>query len=205
MSIIIQSKHKKCRNLGGCLWGSAKCPHLRKNYAPGQHGQLKSNKGISDYGKQLQAKQRIRFHYNITEKQFKRIFQEASRLRGDTGELLVGLLERRLDAIVYRANFASTIFAAKQLVSHKHIRVNGKIVNIPGYRVKEGDIIELSAKAKEFAIVIQTVETKSRDIPAYLELDGKAKAIKFIRTPSLSEVPYPTTMEPKLVVEFYSR
>lgn len=205
MSNIIQSKHKKCRQLGGCLWGSAKCPFEKKNYAPGQHGQLKKSKGISDYGKQLQAKQRLRFHYNVSEKQFVRIFKEAARLKGDTGEHLIGLLERRLDAVVYRLNLGSTIYAARQLVSHKHIKVNGKTVNIPSYRVKEEDVIEVSDKAKEMAAVMQSVEAMDRDAPEYLEFDPKAKKARFVRIPTLEEVPYPVEMQPQLVVEYYSR
>jgi len=206
MSNIIQSKHKKCRHLGGCLWGSAKCPFNKKNYGPGQHGPTKmGRRGVSDYGKQLQAKQRLRFHYSISEKQFKRIFKDAAKIRGDTGEHLIGLLERRLDAAVYRMSFGSTMFAAKQLVSHKHIKINGKTVNIPSYRIKEGDVIELSAKAKEMAVVIEAVETKERDVPEYLDVDPKTKSGKFIRIPTLEEVPYAVTMEPQLVVEYYSR
>jgi small subunit ribosomal protein S4 len=202
---VIKSKYKICRRLGASLWGSAKDPFLTKNYAPGQHGATVVRKP-SDYGIQLRAKQRLKGHYgNISERQFRNVFKEAVRLKGDTGENLVGLLEMRLDAVSYRLNFGATIFAARQMVSHKHIKVNGRVVNIPSYLLKEGDIVEIVEKAKTIPVVIESQQKLSRSIPDYLELDAKAMQGKVIRTPKLADVPFAVVMEPHLIVEFYSR
>jgi small subunit ribosomal protein S4 len=202
---IIKAKYKISRRLGVNLWGSSKDPFITRNYPPGQHGPTGAKKA-SDYGNQLRAKQRLKGYYgNVSEKQFQKIFKEAVRLKGDTGENLIGLLERRLDAVVYRLNFGSTIFAARQLVSHKHVKVNGKVVNIASYLVKENDEIELIDRAKNIANVIQSVEKMGRSLPDYMEIDPKAKKGKFIRVPKLAEVPYAAVMEPNLVVEYYSR
>lgn len=205
MTKVLKSKSKICRRLGQNLWGRAKDPSLKKNYRPGMHGPVMQKK-VSDYGRQLNAKQALKNYYGrIREKQFKAIFDEAVRLKGDTNENLIGLLERRLDAIIYRLNFSSTIFGARQLVSHKHVKVNGEVVNIPSYVVKEGDTIELTDNAKNFANVIVALDVMERDVPEYLTLDVKKKSAKFIRTPKFLEVPYPIKMEPNLVVEYYSR
>jgi small subunit ribosomal protein S4 len=202
---ILKSKYKISRRLGANVWGRAKDPSVKKNYFPGQHG-AQSRRKVSDYGKQLNAKQLLRGYYGrITEKQFRKIFKEAVRLKGDTGENLVGLLERRLDAVVYRLNFVPTIFSARQMVSHKHIKVNGKVVNIPSYRVKAGDVVEVIDSAKKIPMVQIAVEVMERDVPEYLELDAKNISGKFNRIPKLDDVPYPTVMEPQLIVEFYSR
>jgi small subunit ribosomal protein S4 len=208
---IVRAKKKICRRLGENLWGKANNPVLTKNYRPGQHGRTAIVKD-SDYGKQLKAKQKLKGYYGrINEKQFRKIYDEARRLKGDTGENLVGLLERRLDAIVFRLNFANSIFAARQLVSHGHIRVKRKNrqeferVNIPSYRVSEGDEIEVAPKSKEMTPVLEAAQKKESDVPEYLEVDSKALRGKFIRIPKLEDIPYAVIMEPHLIVEFYSR
>ncbi len=191
--------------MGENIWGRPKSPVNRREYGPGQHGQRRKAK-LSDFGIQLRAKQKLKGHYgDLTEKQFRRIYSEAERLRGDTGEKLIGLLERRLDATVYRAKFVPTIFAARQFVNHGHIFVNGKKVNIPSYRLNEGDIIEIRDKSKQLALVMEAVALAERDVPEYLEVDHSKLTAKFVRTPLLDDVPYPVIMEPNLVVEFYAK
>jgi small subunit ribosomal protein S4 len=197
-------KHKIDRRLGENLWGRPKSPLNARAYGPGQHGQRRKGK-TSDFGLQLRAKQKLKGYYgDVTEKQFKATYAEAARMKGDTGQNLIGLLERRLDMIVYRAKFAPTIFAARQIVSHGHIRVNGVKCNIASRRVAAGDVISLGDKAKEMALIIEAQTLPERDIPDYVSPDGTDK-ITFTRVPKLDEVPYPVTMEPNLVVEFYSR
>jgi len=199
------SKHKIDRRLGMNLWGRPKSPINKRNYAPGQHGQSRRGK-MTDYGTQLFAKQRLKGYYgNIGEKRFARYYEEASRLRGDTSEHLIGLLERRLDAVVYRAKFAPTVFAARQIVNHGHVSVNGKRVNIGSYQVREGDVIEIRTKGRTIPAVVQAIESAEREVPEYLDVDAKAFKVTFMRTPKLEDVPYPVQMEPHLVVEFYSR
>ena len=206
MTKRIRAKYKIDRRMGENIWGRPKSPVNRKEYGPGQHGQGRRRGKLSDFGIQLRAKQKLKGYYgNITEKQFKRIYADADRMKGDTSENLIGLLERRLDAVVYRAKFVPTVFASRQFVSHGHIKVNGQRVNIPSYRCKEGDVIEIREKSRDLAIVIEATGSAERDIPEYLDVDhGKLKAT-FLRTPELAEVPYPVVMEPNLVVEFYSR
>lgn len=204
MSKRLESKYKIDRRLGVNLWGRAKSPVNRREYGPGQHGQRR--KKPSDFGLQLMAKQKLKGYYgNIGERQFRRIYQEAVRRKGDTGENLIGLLERRLNAVVYRMKLAPTPFAARQIINHGHILVNGKRVNIPSFMVKEGDVIEVRQKAKQFALILEAVASGERDIPEYLQVDTSALKGTFLRTPALSDVPYPVTMEPNLVVEYYSR
>ncbi len=204
MSKREQSKYKINRRLGLNLWGRPKSPVNKREYGPGQHGQRR--KKPSDYGIQLMAKQRLKGYYgNIGERQFRRIYEEASRRRGDTGENLIGLLERRLDAVVYRAKFVPTVFAARQFVNHGHVKVNGKRVNIASYQVKEGDVVEVKDKSKNLALVLEAAGSPERDVPDYLEVDQKAMKATFIRTPTLADVPYPVQMEPNLVIEYYSR
>ena len=198
------SKFKINRRLGVNLWGRAKSPLNRRDYGPGQHGQRR--KKPSDFGTQLMAKQKLKGYYgNIGERQFRRLFAEASRRRGDTSENLIGLLERRLDAVVYRMKFAMTPFAARQFINHGHILVNGKRVNISSYSVKDNDTIEVREKAKQMAVIIEATGSTERDVPDYLEVDHAKLRGKFLRAPKLADVPYPVTMEPNLVVEFYSR
>lgn len=205
MSKRIQSKHKIDRRLGVNLWGRAKSPINTRAYAPGQHGPKRAKK-TSDYGLQLRAKQKLKGYYGeITEKQFRRAYAEAVRRRGDTGENLVELLERRLDAVVYRMKLAPTIFAARQIVNHGHILVNGKRVNIASYLVKDNDEIAIRDRSKEMAIIIGALQSQERDIPEYITVDEKAMRGQFLRGPKLADVPYPVQMEPNLVVEFYSR
>ena len=200
-----QAKYKTDRRLGANLWGRPKSPINKRQYKPGQHGPTSRGK-VSDYGKQLMAKQRLKAYYgSIGEKQFRRYYKEATRLAGDTSENLIGLLERRLDAVVYRAKLVPTVFTARQLVSHKHVMVNGKIVNICSYMVQEGDVIELREKARKIPSVLQGIESAEREFCDYVETDTKAFKAKFIRTPKLADVPYAFQMEPNLVVEFYSR
>ncbi|PWC53583.1 30S ribosomal protein S4 [Azospirillum sp. TSO22-1] len=204
MSKRQESKYKIDRRLGVNLWGRSKSPLNRREYGPGQHGQRR--KKPSDYGLQLMAKQKLKGYYgNIGEKQFRKIYQEAVRRKGDTGENLIGLLERRLDAVVYRMKFVPTPFAARQFINHGHILVNGKRVNIPSYRVKDGDVIEVKNKSKQLALVLEAVASGERDIPEYLTVDTGALKGSFLRAPQLADVPYPVQMEPNLVVEFYSR
>ncbi|WP_191059199.1 30S ribosomal protein S4 [Geminicoccus harenae] len=198
------AKSKICRRLGVNLWGRAKDPLARRAYGPGQHGAKR--KKVTPYGVQLAQKQKIREYYgNITEKQFRNTYEDASAMRGDTAENLIGLLERRLDAVVYRMKFVSTPFAARQFVNHGHVQVNGRRVTIPSYRVRPGDVIELSAKAKDFPFVEEALNLAERDIPEYVQVDTKAKRGTFVRTPLIADVPYPVEMKPAEVIEFYSR
>jgi len=204
MSKRTESKYKINRRLGVNLWGRAKSPLNRREYGPGQHGQRR--KKPSDYGTQLAAKQKLKGYYaNIGERQFRRLYEEAVRRKGDTGENLIELLERRLDAVVYRMKFAPTPFAARQLINHGHVLVNGKRLNIGSAKLRDGDTIELRQKAKEMALVLEATQSSERDVPDYLEIDHERMRGRFVRAPKLADVPYPVTMEPNLVVEFYSR
>jgi len=199
------AKYKIDRRMGENIWGRAKSPLNKREYGPGQHGQRRKGK-LSDFGTQLRAKQKLKGYYgDLTEKQFRRIYAEAERVKGDTGENLVGLLERRLDAVIYRAKFVPTVFAARQFVNHGHVTVNGKRVNIASYRVKEGDVIAVRDRSKQLAIVLEAVQSAERDVPDYLEVDHNKMTATFVRTPALSDVPYPVVMEPNLVVEFYAK
>jgi len=205
MSKRQNSKYKIDRRMGENIWGRPKSPVNKRSYGPGQHGQRRAKK-LSDYGTQLQAKQKLKGYYgNITERQFRKIYAEASRKRGDTGENFIGLLERRLDAVVYRAKFVPTVFASRQFVNHGHISVNGRRVNIPSFLVKEGDVVSVGEKGKDMELVAVAVQSPERDVPDYLEVDHSKLTAKFTRTPKLNDVPYPVRMEPNLVVEFYSR
>jgi small subunit ribosomal protein S4 len=198
-------KHKIDRRLGENLWGRPKSPFNRREYGPGQHGQRRKGK-ISDFGTQLRAKQKLKGYYgNISEKQFRRYYAEAIRLRGDSGEQLIGLLERRLDAVVYRSKFVPTVFAARQFVNHGHVKVNGRRVTIASYLVKAGDVIEVKEASKQLVIVLESVALAERDVPEYIEVDHSKMTAKLARVPTLSDVPYPVQMEPNLVIEFYSR
>jgi small subunit ribosomal protein S4 len=198
------SKYKINRRLGANLWGRPKSPYNRREYPPGQHGQKR--KKPTDFGLQLNAKQRLKGYYgNVSERQMRRYYTEAMRRRGDTSENLIELLERRLDAVVYRMKFVATPFAARQLVNHGHVKVNGRRVNIASYQVKDGAEIELTSKAKEMAVVLEAVQSSERDVPDYITADHKGMKGSFVRAPKLADVPYPVQMEPSLVVEFYSR
>ena len=199
------AKYKIDRRMGENIWGRPKSPVNRREYGPGQHGQRRKGK-MSDFGTQLRAKQKLKGYYgDLTEKQFRGIYGEAERQRGDTSELLIGLLERRLDAVIYRAKFVPTMFAARQFVNHGHVLVNGKRVNIASYRVKEGDLVQLRDKSRQIALVLESVGSPERDVPDYLAVDHSKMSAEFTRTPGLTDVPYPVMMEPNLVVEFYAK
>ena len=205
MTKRLKSKHKVDRRLKANIWGRPKSPFNSRAYPPGQHGQNKKGKP-TDYGIQLQAKQKLKAYYgNINERQFRNIYKKATMLKGDTSENLIGLLERRLDAIIYRAKFATTIFSARQLVNHGHVKVNGKRVNIPSYSVSDGDEISIRDKSKEINLIVESVNSQEREIPEYLEVDAKDLKGRFLRAPLIHDVPYPVTMEPNLVIEYYSR
>ncbi len=199
------AKYKIDRRMGENIWGRPKSPINKREYGPGQHGQRRKNK-LSDFGTQLRAKQKLKGYYgDLTEKQFRKIYGEAERVKGDTGEMLIGLLERRLDAVVYRAKFVPTIFAARQFVNHGHVLVNGKRVNIASYRVSEGDVISVREKSRQMAAIVEAIALTERDVPDYLEVDNSKLTAKFVRTPVLGDVPYPVQMEPNLVVEYYAK
>jgi small subunit ribosomal protein S4 len=205
MSKRSSAKYKIDRRMGQNIWGRPKSPVNRREYGPGQHGQRRKGK-LSDYGVQLRAKQKLKGYYgDISEKQFRSVYTEAIRLKGDSGANLIGLLERRLDALVYRAKFVPTIFAARQFVNHGHITVNGRRVNIPSYKVKVGDVVEVKEASKQLALVLEATGLAERDVPDYLEIDHSKMTAKLLRIPGLGDVPYPVMMEPHLVVEFYSR
>ncbi|MGY9054185.1 MAG: 30S ribosomal protein S4 [Alphaproteobacteria bacterium] len=204
MSKRIAAKHKIDRRLSVNLWGRPKSPFNKRESGPGQHGARR--KKVTDFGTQLRAKQQLKGYYgNITEKQFRRLYDEAVRRRGDTSENLIALLERRLDAVVYRMKFVPTVFAARQFVNHGHVTVNGKRVNIPSYHVKDGDVVQVKERSRTMALVLEAIESHERDLPDYLDVDYNTLQGSFSRTPKLSDVPYPVTMQPNLVIEFYSR
>jgi small subunit ribosomal protein S4 len=204
MTKRIRSKYKINRRLGVNLWGRPKSPFNKREYGPGQHGQRRRKP--SDFGLQLAAKQKLKGYYgNISERQFRRYYDEATRRRGDTGENLIELLERRLDAVIYRMKFVPTVFAARQFISHKHVLVNGRIVNVPSYQVRDNDIIEVKEKSREMPLVLEAIELAERDVPEYVTADHRNLKGSFVRAPKFADVPYPVQMEPNLVIEFYSR
>ena len=199
------AKYKIDRRMVENIWGRPKSPVNRREYGPGQHGQRRKGK-LSDFGLQLRAKQKLKGYYgDMTEKQFRRIFAEAERIKGDTGENLIGLLESRLDAVVYRAKFVPTIFAARQFVNHGHVLVNDRRVNIPSYRVKENDVIEVRDRSKQMTALLEAVQLSERDVPEYMTADHSKMIATFVRTPGLNDVPYPVIMEPNLVIEYYAQ
>ena len=200
-----EAKYKIDRRMGENVWGRPKSPVNRREYGPGQHGQRRKGK-LSDYGVQLKAKQKLRGYYgNISERQFRGIYQEAIRMKGDSGANLIGLLEQRLDAVVYRAKFVPTVFAARQFINHGHIKVNGRRVNIPSFQLKVGDVVEVKDRSKQLAIVLEATQIAERDVPDYIEADHAKMTAKLTRIPTIGEVPYPVMMEPHLIVEYYSR
>src|SRR5579872_5138821 len=204
MSKRHSAKYKIDRRMGENIWGRPKSPINSRQYGPGQHGQRRKSK-VSDFGLQLRAKQKLKGYYgNITEKQFLRTYEEADRRKGNTSENLIALLESRLDAVVYRAKFVPTVFAARQFVNHGHVTVNGKRVNIPSFRCKPGDVVSVRERSRNMALVLEAIQSGERDIPDYLEVDGKGLSARFIRAPELAEVPYPVKMEPNLIVEYYA-
>jgi len=205
MTKRLNSKHKVDRRLKVNLWGRPKSPFNTRGYPPGQHGQTKSSKP-SDYGVQLNAKQKLKSYYgNMNERQFRNVYKKAMMKKGNSAENLIGLLERRLDAIIYRAKLSTTIFSARQIINHGHVKVNNKKVNISSYLVKEEDTIEIRDKSKQLAFIDVALANKEREVPEYLQVDEKNKKVKFVRVPKFEEVPYPVIMEPNLVIEYYSR
>ena len=205
MTKRLASKHKVDRRLKVNLWGRPKSPFNSRNYPPGQHGKAKKGK-LSDYGTQLEAKQKMKFYYgNMNERQFRNVYRKAIQKKGNTTENLVGFLESRLDTVAYRAKFATTVFSARQLINHGHIKVNGKKVNIPSYLVKAEDTIEIKDKSKDIVTIVGALVSKEREVPDYIQMDEKNKKATLIRIPKFSEVPYPVIMEPNLVIEYYSR
>ncbi len=199
------AKHKIDRRLGENIWGRPKSPLNKRESRPGQHGERRVSK-LSDFGQQLKAKQKLRGYYgNISERQFLRLFKEAARLKGSTSEQLIGLLERRLDAVVYRAKFVPTVFAARQFVSHGHVSVNGRRVTIPSYRLRIGDVVEVKDASRQLPLLLEAIKSSERDVPDYIDADHSKMTAKLARIPALADVPYPVVMEPNLVVEFYSR
>ena len=205
MTKRLNAKHKVDRRLKVNLWGRPKSPFNTRNYQPGQHGQSRKSKP-TDYGVQLIAKQKLKSYYgNINERQFRNIYRKAIKKRGDTTENLVALLETRLDTVIYRAKFAPTVFSARQLINHGHFKVNKKKVNVPSYLVKEEDLIEVKDKSKSLIIIEGCLSSKERDVPEYIQSDGKNKTAKLVRVPKFADIPYPAQMEPKLVIEYYSR
>lgn len=204
MSKRHSAKYKIDRRMGENLWGRPKSPVNQRSYGPGQHGQRRKSK-VSDFGLQLKAKQKLKGYYgNLTEKQFRRTYDAAARQKGNTSENLISLLESRLDAVVYRAKFVPTPFAARQFVNHGHVTVNGKRVNIPSYKVRPGDVVQVRERSRNMALVLEAIQSTERDFPDYIEVDAKALSAKFVRAPELAEVPYAVKMEPNLVVEFYA-
>lgn len=204
MSKRIQAKYKINRRLGVNLWGRPKSPINVRDYPPGQHGQRRRKP--SDYGLQLMAKQKLKGYYgNVTEKQFRRYYKEAQRITGDTSENLIGILETRLDAVVYRMKFVPTVFSSRQFINHGHIRVNGIKVNIPSYLVKEGDVVTVREKSRQMPLVLLAMESSERELPDYIDVIASKMEGTFVRIPKLADVPYPVQMEPNLVIEFYSR
>ncbi|MBB4266952.1 30S ribosomal protein S4 [Roseospira visakhapatnamensis] len=204
MSKRLTSKYKIDRRLGVNLWGRPKSPINRREYGPGQHGQRRRKP--SDFGVQLAAKQKLKGYYGeISEKQFRRIYEEATRRKGDTSENLIGLLESRLLAAVYRLKFVPTVFAARQVINHGHILVNGRVVTIPSYHLREGDVIEVKEKSRQMMLIMESIGLPERDVPDYFEVDPSGMKGTFVRAPKLQDVPYPVQMEPNLVIEFYSR
>jgi small subunit ribosomal protein S4 len=200
-----EAKYKIDRRMGQNIWGRPKSPINKREYGPGQHGQRRKGK-VSDYGVQLRAKQKLKGYYaNMTERHFRGIYDEARRLKGDTGATMIALLERRLDTVIYRAKFVPTVFAARQFISHGHITVNGKRVNVASYRVKVGDLVEIKEKSRQLALVLEATGLGERDVPDYIDVDHSKMSAKMARIPALGDVPYPVQMEPHLVVEFYSR
>jgi small subunit ribosomal protein S4 len=205
MTKRLKAKHKVDRRLKVNLWGRPKSPFNTRNYQPGQHGQSRRSKP-TDYGVQLIAKQKLKSYYgNINERQFRNIYRKAIKKRGDTTENLVAFLETRLDTVIYRAKFAPTVFSARQLINHGHFKVNKKKVNVPSYLVKEEDLIEVKDKSKSLIIIEGCLNSKERDVPEYIQSDGKNKTAKLVRVPKFADIPYPAQMEPKLVIEYYSR
>ncbi|EKP95724.1 MULTISPECIES: 30S ribosomal protein S4 [Thermaerobacter] len=194
-------KHAMCRRVGRPLCGSPKCPALKRPYPPGQHGPGRRQK-LSEYGRRLLEKQKLRFMYGVLERQFRRYFERAQRSKGNTGERLLQLLETRLDNLVYRMGFAPTIWAARQLVVHGHIQVNGRKVDRPSYQVRPGDVIAVREKSRRIPLIQESLENAQR-APEYLSVEPERFQGTLLRVPARDEIPI--DIEESLIVEFYSR
>ena len=195
-------KHKLCRRLGECIWGNPRCPSINRPFAPGQHGQSRRRKR-SVYGMQLLQKQKIRTHYGLMERQMRKVFAEAKRMGGVTGSNLMMLLESRLDCVVYRLGFANTVPAARQLVTHGHIVVDGKAVNIPSFRVKPGMVVGVREKSRKVPMIANGVESPRTMMPEYLERPEKAFEGKMVSLPNSETIPFKA--DTQAVIGFYSR
>lgn len=195
-------KHKLCRRIGYCIWGSPKCPSVKRPYPPGQHGQTLRRK-MSVYGQQLQDKQKIQMHYGLLERQMRRTVHEAQRMGGVTGANLLMLLESRLDAVVYRLGFAPTVQAARQLVTHCHVTVDGKKCNMPSFVVKPGMVVAVRERSRKIPMVASGAENPPAAIPEYLERAAESFEGRMVATPNLETIPFKA--DTASVVEFYSR
>ncbi len=204
MTTVVSRKYRISRRLGMNLWGRVKDHVNKRKYPPGQHGILGFQR-LSDFGKQFAAHKKFKFYYAISSKQLRRIFLDAYNRKGYTADNFIGILESRLSAVLYHSGLVPTIYSAKQLISHKHVTVNDRVVNISSYRVKPGDIVKIRESAVKIPVVIETIEKQERKAPGYLEINSKEHSVKYLRVPQYSEVPYSADMEVNLVVEFYSR
>jgi small subunit ribosomal protein S4 len=200
MARYIGPKSKIARKFGDAIYGPDKYLE-KKNYPPGQHGQMKKRKKTSEYGMQLKEKQKAKYTYGIQEKQFRNVFKKASRRKGITGENLLKLIEARLDNVVFRLGIAPTRAAARQLVSHRHITVNGDIVNIASYSVREGDIIGVREKSKSLMVITDSLA--NRKSFSWLEWDAEKMQGKFLNYPPREEIP--ENINEQLIVELYSK
>lgn len=200
MSRYTKSSYRVSRRLGFSTLETGK-ELTKKPYAPGIHGNKKAKK-LSNYGIQLQEKQKVRFMYGLNEKQFRKTFEDAGKMKGVHGENLFKLLESRLDNLVYRIGFATTRRGARQLVNHGHITVNGKKVNIPSYKCKPGDIIAIKESDKELAIVKASLETLSKRVD-FITYDEAKMAATYVRYPERTELT--GEINDSLIVEFYNR
>ncbi len=195
-------KSKIARKFGEPIFGADKVLD-KKNYAPGQHGLAAKRKKVSEYGVQLKEKQKAKYTYGLLERQFSNLFKKASRMTGVTGEILIQLLEQRLDNVVYRLGIAPTRAAARQLVSHKHIVVNGQVCGIPSYHIKVGDIIGVRERSKALEVITNSLQGANRSKYSWLEWDNNAMAGKFMSVPSREDVP--ENIKEQLIVELYSK
>jgi len=198
-----EAKYKIDRRMGQNVWGRPKSPINHREYGPGQHGQRRKGK-LSDYGVQLRAKQKLRGYYgNVSERQFRSIYAEARRLKGDTGAHMIGLLERRLDAMIYRAKFVPTVFAARQFVSHGHISVNGRRGPVPSYRLRLNDVVEVREKSRSMIVVRHNIDTIDRSVPPWLEKSGEGLVATVRDLPLREHIAVP--VRESLIVELYSK
>ena len=195
-------KTKIARKFGEPIFGSDKY-FEKRNYPPGMHGAAARRKKVSEYGIQLKEKQKAKYTYGVLERQFRKTFELARRKEGVTGLILMQLMESRLDNLVYRLGIAPTRAAARQLVSHRHITVNGEILNIPSYLAKVGDVIGVREKSKSLEVITNSVEGRSTSSHAWLEWDAAKMCGKFLNYPTREEIP--ENINEQLIVELYSK